>query len=71
MAETNLIKKEDLARAREIDFAYRFGESIKKLMEALGVTRKIPKQAGTVLKAYKAKQESMSCDFEIPKMLKG
>ena len=54
MAETNLIKKEDLARAREIDFAYRFGESIKKLMEALGVTRKIPKQAGTVLKAYKA-----------------
>ena len=54
MAETDLIKKEDLARAREIDFAYRFGESIKKLMEALGVTRKIPKQAGTVLKAYKA-----------------
>ena len=54
MAETNFIKKEDLARAREIDFAYRFGESIKKLMEALGVTRKIPKQAGTVLKAYKA-----------------
>ena len=54
MAETNLIKKEDLARAREIDFAYRFGESIKKLTEALGVTRKIPKQAGTVLKAYKA-----------------
>ena len=54
MAETNLIKKEDLARAREIDFAYRFGESIKKLMEALGVTRKIPKQAGTVLKAFKA-----------------
>lgn len=54
MAETNLIKKEDLARAREIDFSYRFGESIKKLMEALGVTRKIPKQAGTVLKAYKA-----------------
>ena len=54
MAETTLIKKEDLARAREIDFAYRFGESIKKLMEALGVTRKIPKQAGTVLKAYKA-----------------
>jgi len=53
-AEENLIKKEDLARAREIDFTYRFGESIKKLMEALGVTRKIPKVAGTVLKAYKA-----------------
>ena len=53
-AETNLIMKADLARAREIDFTYRFGESIKKLMEALGVTRKIPKQAGTMLKAYKA-----------------
>lgn len=53
-AEANLIKKEDLVRAREVDFTYRFGESIKKLMEALGVTRKIPKQAGTVLKAYKA-----------------
>ena len=53
-AETNLIKREDLAKAREIDFTYRFGESIKKLMEALGVTRKIRKEAGTVLKAYKA-----------------
>ena len=53
MAETNLIKKEDLARAREIDFAYRFGESIKKLMEALGVTRKIAVQEGTTLKALK------------------
>ena len=33
MAETNLIKKADLAKAREIDFTYRFGESVKKLME--------------------------------------
>lgn len=54
MAENNLIKKADLARAREIDFVYRFNDSIKKLVEALGVTRKIPKQAGTNLKAYKA-----------------
>lgn len=53
-AETNLIKSADLARAREIEFTYRFNESIKKLMEALGVTRKIAKQSGTVLKAYKA-----------------
>lgn len=53
-AEENMIKSEDLVRAREIEFTYRFGESIKKLMEALGVTRKIPKAAGTVLKAYKA-----------------
>ena len=53
-AEANLITSADLVRAREIDFTYRFGDSIKKLMEALGVTRKIAKQAGTVLKAYKA-----------------
>ena len=54
MAETNLIKKNDLAREREMEFVDQFGYSIKKLVEALGVTRKIPKQAGTVLKAYKA-----------------
>ena len=54
-AETNLIKKEDLVRAREIEFVTLLGESIKKLVEALGVTRKIPKQAGYTLKTYKAK----------------
>ena len=53
-AEQNLIKKADLARAREIDFTFRFEDSIRKLIEALGVTRKIPKVAGTTLKAYKA-----------------
>ena len=53
-AETNLIKKNALARVREIEFTEMFGYSIKKLMEALGVTRKIAKQAGTVLKSYKA-----------------
>ena len=54
MAEANLIKKADLAKAREIEFTYTFAENVRKLMEALGVTRKIAKQAGTVLKAYKA-----------------
>lgn len=54
MAETNLIKNADLVRAREIYFANQFSESIKKLAEVLGVTRKIAKQAGTILKAYKA-----------------
>lgn len=53
-AETNLIKKADLAKAREIEFTYNFSENVRKLMEALGVTRKIAKQAGTVLKAYNA-----------------
>jgi hypothetical protein len=54
MAENNLIKKADLARAREVEFVNMFSEGVSKLMEALGVTRKVAKQAGTVLKAYKA-----------------
>ena len=54
MAETNLIKKADLAKAREVEFVSLFGENVAKLLEALGTTRKIAKQAGTVLKAYKA-----------------
>ena len=54
MVENNLIKKADLARAREVEFVSMFGENVRKLMEALGVTRKVAKQAGTVLKTYKA-----------------
>lgn len=54
MAENNLIKKADLAKAREIEFAQTFVGSIKKLTDVLGVTRMIPKQAGTTLKAYTA-----------------
>lgn len=54
MAETNLIKKADLVRAREVEFVNLFSENVRKLIEALGVTRKIAKQAGTVLKSYKA-----------------
>lgn len=54
VAEENLIKKADLVRAREVEFVNIFSENIKKLIEALGVTRKIPKQAGYTLKSYKA-----------------
>lgn len=54
MADANLIKSADLVRAREKEFVYLFGDSLKKLLEALGVTRKIAKQAGFTLKAYKA-----------------
>ena len=52
----NTITTEDLsqARIREIDFVERFNYSVSKLIEALGITRKIPKEAGTVLKTYKA-----------------
>lgn len=52
-AEENLIKKADLARAREVQFTLLFTENLKKLQEALGITRMIPKQAGTNLAYYK------------------
>ena len=51
-AETNLIKNNDLARVRQIDFVSQFGYNTKKLMELLGVMRLIPKQAGTMLKRH-------------------
>lgn len=52
VAENNLIKNNDLATARQIDFVSQFGYSTKKLMELLGVMRLIPKQAGTLLKRH-------------------
>lgn len=52
-AETNLIKANDLKRVREIDFVTQFAHnSLAKLMEALGVTRKIPMQEGTTMYVY-------------------
>ena len=53
MAENNLIKNADLARVREQEFVYLFTGSLKKLFEAMSITRQIPKQAGYALKAYK------------------
>lgn len=53
-AENNVIVKSDMAKAREVEFVYRFVDNIKALQRALGITRPIAKQAGTVLKAYKA-----------------
>ncbi len=57
MAENNLITKNDLARVREVEFVNMFSENLRLLLAALGVTRKLPKQAGTVLKAYVATGE--------------
>lgn len=54
-AETNTIMSADLAYAREVEFAFKFNGGIRKLLEVIGTTRIIPKVAGTVLKAYKAK----------------
>lgn len=53
-AETKLIKSADLVRVREVEFVEMFSDNVSKLTEMLGVTRMIPKQAGAVLKTYKA-----------------
>ena len=52
-AETNLIKADQMAKVREVDFVLKFAHnSLKKLMEALGVTRKIPMEEGTTMYYY-------------------
>ena len=54
-AETNTILTSDLAKVRTVDFNLQFTGSIKKLTEALGITRKVEVAEGTTLKAYKVK----------------
>ena len=49
----NTVKSEDLAKVKDVDFTERFSAGIETLMKMLGVTRKIEKKAGEVLKAYK------------------
>lgn len=52
-AETNTILSNALARVRMVDFNLQFTGSLRKLVEALGVTRKIAVQEGAALKALK------------------
>ena len=52
-AETNTILTTDVARVRMIDFNYQFTGSLRKFMEAMGITRKIAVQEGSALKALK------------------
>ena len=52
-AETNLITAEDLKKVREVDFTQQFAhQSLNKLNEVLGVTRKIPMMEGTTMYVY-------------------
>ena len=52
-AELNLITQEQMKRVREVDFVTQFTHnSIAKLMEVLGVTRKIPMMEGTTMYVY-------------------
>lgn len=52
-AETNLITKTQMSKVREVDFVAQFTHnSLAKLIEVLGVTRKIPMQEGTTMYMY-------------------
>jgi len=52
-AETNLITQTQMAKAREVDFVAQFTHnSLAKLVEVLGVTRKIPMMEGTTMYYY-------------------
>ena len=60
-AETNLITTQQMTKAREVDFALRFtGSALDKLIEALGVTLKIPMIDGTTMYYYKTVGELQS-----------
>jgi hypothetical protein len=52
-AETNTILTSDIARVRVVDFNLQFTGNLQKLIEALGITRKIAVQEGSTLKMLK------------------
>lgn len=53
-AEDNAITSQQMAKAREVDFVTRFNQfSLRKLLEALGVTRKIAMMEGTTMYVYR------------------
>lgn len=52
-AEDRLIKKTNISKVREKDFALLFTENIKSLVKLLGITREEKVTAGTVLKVLK------------------
>lgn len=52
MAEVNLQVQGDFSKAQSIDFVDRFGSNLSKLVEALGVTRRMPVSNGMTLKTY-------------------
>lgn len=51
--DENTVMAADLARVRDTDFALRFEADLTTMMKMLGITRKIEKKAGEVLKVYK------------------
>lgn len=54
-AETNLTTQAKLGQAIAIDFVSQFEADLNKLIEAMGVTSKMPVRVGSVLKQYRYK----------------
>ena len=64
-AETNVITTQQMVKSREVDFVLRFTQfSLQKLIEALGVTRKVPLIEGTSLWVYKTVGTLQSGDVD-------
>lgn len=60
-AETNLITQEQMKKIREVDFVRQFQhKSFAKLLEVLGVTRRIPMMEGTTMYVYTTTGELQS-----------
>lgn len=60
-AESNLITADKMKRVREVDFVQQFTHnSLDKLLEVLGVTRKIPMMEGTTMYVYTVEGELQS-----------
>ncbi len=60
-AEINLITQEKMKKVREVDFVRQFQhKSLAKLLEVLGVTRKIPMMEGTTMYYYTTTGELQS-----------
>lgn len=52
-ADANMQKAADFAKVSAVDFAARFETNINQLAELLGITRRIEKKPGQVVKTYK------------------
>lgn len=60
-AETNLITQDQMKKVREVDFVNQFQhKSLQKLLEVLGVTRRIPMMEGTTMYYYTTTGELQS-----------
>ena len=51
--DPNMMKAADFAKVSEIDFVSQFAKGIDDLLELIGITRKIEKKPGQVIKTYK------------------